>query len=144
MPTSEPIFPARFDPDTWEQDLARSTPAGRAAAESTKADYEPSGVPREHLHPCDPEGRDGNHLANCLKVYIPHPNGKWGMVFEAVEVDSRLRLEFIAFGVRHHPKGSHAHDVYDLAGERVAEIVARDLRGKQPDTPPAAQDTPEG
>jgi hypothetical protein len=145
MTTSGVRFPARFDPDTWERDLARSTPAGRAAAEAAKADYEPSGVPREHLHPCEPEGRDGNNLENCLKVYVPHPNGKWGIVFEAVEVDSRLRLEFISFGVRHHPKGAHALTVYDFAGERVAEITAKDLRGEKPDTPPAAdQDTPEG
>jgi hypothetical protein len=25
-------FPVRFDPDPWEDDLARSTPAGRTAA----------------------------------------------------------------------------------------------------------------
>jgi|SRR5271167_1139950 len=126
-------FPARFDPDTWEQDLARSTPAGRTAAETAKADYEPSGVPREHLHPCDPEGRDGNHLANCLKVYVPHPAGKWGIVFKVIEVDDRLRLVSLAFGVRHHPKGSHAPTTYDLAGERVAEITAKDLRGEMPE-----------
>jgi hypothetical protein len=145
-------FPARFDPDTWEKDLERSTPAGRTAAEAA---YERSGVPREHLRPCDPEGRDGNQLVNCVKVYIPHPDGKWGFVFKAIEVDGRLRLEFLSFGVRHHPKdrsgriGSHAPNVYDFAGERVAELTARDLRGKGPDTPggikdPPTQDAPEG
>jgi hypothetical protein len=61
MPTPGIRFPVRFDPDAWETDLARSTPAGRTAAETAKADYERSGVPREHLRPCDPEGRDGNH-----------------------------------------------------------------------------------
>ncbi len=123
-------FPAQFDPDTWKKDLERSTPAGRVAAESAKRDYERSGVPREHLHPCDPEGRDGNHLVHCLKVYVPHPDGKWGIVFKVIEVDDRLRLEFLAFGVRHHPKGSHALNIYDLAGERAAEITATDLREK--------------
>ena len=47
-------FPARFDPDTWETDLARSTPAGRTAAETAKAAYERSGVPSQRLRPCDP------------------------------------------------------------------------------------------
>jgi hypothetical protein len=135
MRTSGVRFPVRFDADTWETDLARSTPTGRAAAEAAKADYERRGVPRDRLRPCDPEGRDGNNLVNCLKVYIPHPAGRWGMVFEAVEVDNRLRLEFLAFGVRHHPKTSHAPDVYDFAGERVAEITAKDLRGEKPDAP---------
>jgi hypothetical protein len=38
MTTTGVRFPARFDPDTWERDLARSTPAGRAAAEAAKAE----------------------------------------------------------------------------------------------------------
>ena len=42
-------FPAQFDPDAWERDIERSTPAGRDAAESVKRDYERSGVPREQL-----------------------------------------------------------------------------------------------
>ena len=133
MPTPGIRFPARFDPDAWETDLARSTPAGRAAAESTKADHKRCGVPREHLRPCDPEGRDGNQLVNCLKLYVPHPDGKWGIVFMVTEVDGHLQLEFMSFGVRHHPKSSHAPNVYDLAGERVAEITARDLRSERPD-----------
>lgn len=128
-------FPARFDPDTWEKDVERSTPAGRSAAEAAKVAYEHGGVPRDRLRPCDPEGRDGNNLANCVKVYVPHPDGKWGFVFKVVEADGRLRLEFLAFGVRHHPKTAHAPDLYDFAGERVAEITAKDLRDEQPDTP---------
>jgi len=124
-------FPARFDPDAWETDLARSTPDGRTAAETAKVDYERSGVPAERLRPCDPEGRDGNRLENCLKVYVPHPAGKWGIVFMLLEIDSRLRLEFMGFGMRHHPKNAHAPNVYDLSGKRVAEITARDLREKK-------------
>jgi hypothetical protein len=74
---------------------------------------------------------------------VPNPTGKWGIVFKIVVVDGRVRLEFLAFGVRHHPKGSHAPNVYDLAGERVTEIAARDLRGKEPEAPTAEVDTPE-
>jgi hypothetical protein len=135
MPTSEPIFPARFDPDTWERDLARSTPAGRAAAEAAKVEYERDGVPRSHLKPCEPEGRDGTKLPDCAKTYIPRPDGKWGIVFKIVIAENRVRLEFISFGVRHHPKGSHALTTYDYASKRVAEITAKDLRGEKPDTP---------
>jgi hypothetical protein len=121
MSTSGVRFPARFDPDTWEADLARSTPAGRAAAESAKHDYSQNGVPREHLQPCDPEGRDGTLLPYCVKVYLPQPDGRFGMVFKLVEVDGHLRLDYLAFGVRHHPKGSNALTVYELAGQRLDE-----------------------
>ncbi|HEY5344591.1 MAG TPA: hypothetical protein VIJ66_13145 [Solirubrobacteraceae bacterium] len=123
-------FPAQFDADAWERDLARSTPAGRNAAERAKRDYERSGVPREHLRRCEPEGRDGTNLPDCAKGYVPNPNGKWGIMFKIVVIDGRVRLEFLSFGVRHHPKGSQAPNVYDLAGERVAEITATDLREK--------------
>jgi len=42
-----------------------------------------------------------------------------GMVFEVVRGEDRLSLEYIAFGVRHHPRGSHAHTVYQLAHRRL-------------------------
>jgi hypothetical protein len=135
MATSKPRFPARFDPDAWETDLARSTPAGRTAAQAARSDYEPGGVPRSHLKPCEPEGRDGNNLVNCAKVYVPHPDGQWGMVFVLkFEPNGRPVLMFLAFGVRHHPKGSHALNVYDYAGARLLEITARDLRAQDPGT----------
>jgi hypothetical protein len=47
--------------------------------------------------------------------------------------------------MRHHPKGSDALTVYELADQRLPEIVARDLRGEEFDTPAAgagAEDTP--
>ena len=81
-------------------------------------------------------------MANCIKVYVPQPDGRFGMVFKVTDVDGRLRLDFLAFGVRHHPKGSHAPDVYDFADERVSDITARDLRSEDTDAPaPPAQDT---
>jgi hypothetical protein len=136
MPTSaEPRFPARFDQDTWDASSARSTPAGRTAAQAARREYERDDAPVSHLKPCEPEGRDGNNLENCVKAYVPQPNGPFGMVFEIVKIDGRLRLEFLAFGVRHHPKRSHAPNAYDLAGQRVAEITARDLRGEEPEAP---------
>jgi hypothetical protein len=45
MPTSEPYWPARFDADLFDKHLARSTPAGRATAETVKNEYERDGIP---------------------------------------------------------------------------------------------------
>jgi len=117
-------FPARFDPDAWEVDLARATRAGRIAAEHARHNYSKNGVPREHLRPCDPEGRDGTGLPRCLKVYLPQPAGRFGMVLKLVDVDRQVQLDFLAFGVRHHPKGSHSRTVYETAHLRLLEITA--------------------
>ena len=141
MPTSDRSeigqrFPARFDSDAWETDLARSTPTGRQVADAARRDYERGGIPVSHLKPCEPEGRDGNDLVNCIKAYVPHPDGKWGMVFMLkFEPHGRPVLMFLAFGVRHHPRESHALNVYDYANGRVLEIAAKDLRAQGPDAP---------
>lgn len=73
--------------------------------------------------PCEAEGRK-NNLPDCAKAYVPNPNGKWGFVFQAAIADGRPRMDFIAFGVRHHPKGAHALDVYDIAATRLAHTAA--------------------
>ncbi len=119
MSTSEPRIPARFDRDPWDEDLARSTPAGRTAAHDARRCYETDGIPRSHLKPCEPEGRDGTRLPGCFKVYVSRPNGPWGVVFKAAFIDGRLQMDFLAFGVRHHPKGSHAPTVYEIAHRRL-------------------------
>ncbi len=119
MSTSEPRIPARFDPDPWDEDLARSTSTGRQAAEAARRDYEPNGIPRSHLKPCEAEGRDGTELPQCFKVYVPRPDGRFGMVFKAVLIDGRLQMDFVAFGMRHHPKRSHALTVYEVAHIRL-------------------------
>jgi hypothetical protein len=141
MSTSEPRFPARFEPTAWEADLARTTPAGRAAAQTARRDYEADGVPFSHLRSVDEHGRNGTTLPNCAKVYLPQPNGRFGMVFKLVTIEGKLVLAYLAFGVRHHPKHSHALNVYDYAGARLLEIIAKDLRAQDPDTPaPPAQE----
>ena len=121
MPTSDadPRFPARFDDATFSEDLAVSTPPGVAAANTARADYERNGVPVSNLKPCEYEGRDATNLPDCAKVYVPYPDGKWGMVFKVIVNDGRPRLESVAFGVRHHPKGSHALTVYEIAHNRL-------------------------
>jgi hypothetical protein len=58
-------------------------------------------------------------LLNCTKVYLPLPAGRYGMVFRAIKVDGRLCLAYLAFGVRHHPRGSLRPSVYQLAHQRL-------------------------
>lgn len=116
--TGELRFAARFDPDAFRDDMARTTPAGRDAAEAAKRDYEASGVPFSDLRPCDPEHRDGTQLPQCLKVYLPPPVGRFGMVFRFAIVNDSPLLEYLAFGVRHHPADSNAPTVYEIAHSR--------------------------
>jgi hypothetical protein len=119
MSKSEPRFPARFDPDPWGEDLAGSTSAGQAAAENTRRDYEANGVPRSHLKLCEEEGHDGTNLPQCFKVYIPHPSGRFGIVFAIDGEADKPTLVFLAFGIRHHPPDSHALTVYEIAHSRL-------------------------
>ena len=112
-------FPARFDPDPWDEDLARSTPVGRTTAEAARGHYEPDGIPRSNLKPCEAEGRDGTSLPDCAKIYLPLPNGRFGMVFTIDRRADKPALEFLAFGIRHHPEGSHAPTVYEIAHQRL-------------------------
>lgn len=135
MPTSEPRFPAGFDCDLLDEDLARSTPAGATAAEATRREYERDGIPLSHLRPVDERGRDGTFLPDCVKAYIPYPDGRFGMVFQAVAHQTGPRLRYLAFGVRHHPTGSHAPTVYERAHRR--------LHGNRA-TPETPHDAPEG
>jgi hypothetical protein len=112
-------FPARFDAGAFREDMAGTTPAGRSAAEIAKRDCEANGVPLSDLRPCDPEGRDGTVLPQCLKLYVPPPVGRFGMVFRFVVANDAPRLDYLAFGVRHHPAGSNAPTVYEIAHRRL-------------------------
>jgi hypothetical protein len=49
---------AHFDADAWEEDLARSTPAGRQAAEAARKDYERNGIPIAQLRRVAEHGHD--------------------------------------------------------------------------------------
>ncbi len=119
MSPSEARFPARFAPDPWNEDLARSTPVGRQAAEAARRDYEANGIPRSHLRPCEAEGRDGTNLPQCFKAYLPQPDGRFGMVFTIDKDADEPTLVFLAVAVRHHPKDSHAPTVYQIAHQRL-------------------------
>lgn len=102
-------------------DMARTTPLGLEAAEAARRDYEANGVPRSDVRPCDAEGRDGTELPQCLKVYLPPPAGRFGMVFRFVIAGDGPRLDYLAFGVRHHPSESNAPTVYEIAHRRLHE-----------------------
>lgn len=111
---------AQFDADAWEEDLAGSTAAGRQAAEAARKDYERSGIPIAQLRRMAEHGHDRTVLPNCMKVYVPAPDGRFGMVFMLkFQPDGRPVLMFLAFGVRHHPRGSRRPTVYQLAHQRL-------------------------
>ena len=111
---------AHFDTDAWEEDLARTTPNGRAVAEAARHAYERSGIPIEQLRRVAEHGHDHTILPDCAKVYLPPPNGRFGMIFMLkFEPNGRPVLVFLAFGVRHHPRGSQRATVYQLAHQRM-------------------------
>jgi hypothetical protein len=78
-----------FADDAFDEDIARASSGGRAAAEAARQRYERDGVPIGELRELQDEGPEGTILPNCLKVYLPPPDGRFGMVFE-------LRLSSLA------------------------------------------------
>jgi hypothetical protein len=110
---------ALFDDGAFAEDLNRASDTGRQVAFATRNGYEQNGVPVDHLLACDEEGTDGTQLAHCVKVYLPHPNGKFGMVFRIERREGGSLLAYAAFGVRHHPRNSHALTVYEIADHRL-------------------------
>jgi hypothetical protein len=101
--------------------MARTTASGQKVAEVARREYETNGIPRSDLRLCDPSGRDGTELPQCLKVYLPPPVGRFGMVLKFVVTDEGPRLDYLAFGVRHHPHGSNAATVYEIADQRLRQ-----------------------
>lgn len=110
---------ALFDDAAFAEDLNRASDTGRQVALATRNEYEQNGVPVDHLLACDEEGADGTQLAHCVKVYLPHPDGKFGMVFRIERREGKLLLVYAAFGVRHHPHDSRAPTVYQIAHQRL-------------------------
>lgn len=118
---SEPVFPVGFDDDALEEDLAH-LPA--SAEEALRLFHEEvrrlGGIPKSRLMACQAEGHDGTRLSGCVKTYIPWPGGRFGAVFVAVTHPNRpLALRAIAFGIRHHPRGSTARTIYEIADGRL-------------------------
>jgi len=111
--------PVVFDEASFDADTKEGNAAGADVARAARRAYERDGVPSDDLRRCEAEGSDGTLLPHCLKVYMPPPAGRFGMVFQLEIVNGRGRLRYLAFGVRHHPRGSTARTVYQIAHQRL-------------------------
>jgi hypothetical protein len=110
-----------FDETVWSEDLRNATPAGREAARQVRRKLERAGQAIDELLACDDEGPDGTRLAGCAKTYVPQPLGPWGVVYLiARDAQGKLRLDHLAFGLRHPPPGRRA-SVYRIAHRRLRE-----------------------
>jgi hypothetical protein len=117
----EPIFPVGFDEDALTEDLERLPASAEIALREFRKELRrQGGIPRSRLKACQAEGRDGTRLGGCVKTYVPWPDGHFGAIFVAVRHPNRpMALRTFAFGVRHHPRGSSAATVYQVAHRRL-------------------------
>ncbi|MEX0971960.1 MAG: hypothetical protein WDZ46_01725 [Solirubrobacterales bacterium] len=113
----EPVFPVGFDEDALAEDLARLSEGAEEALKAFRDELRrEGGIPQSRLKGCHDEGQDGT----CVKTYVPWPDGRFGAVFVAVRHPNRpMALRAFAFGVRHHPRESHAETVYEVADRRL-------------------------
>jgi hypothetical protein len=109
-----------FSEGAFAEDTMRGGRAGARALREARGRFEREGVRVKSLRRCDPESRDGTKLPACFKVYLPPPNGKFGMVLRFVRDSDGLALRYLAFGVRHHPRDSNAPTVYEIADRRLS------------------------
>ncbi len=111
-------FDVRVVDEVLAEDLARCTPAARAAIKPVVAEFRSKGAPREWLLRCEEEGRDGTRLRGCVKLYIPQPAGQWGAVLSGDEEASKPALVLVAVGER-HPARPWRPSVYETAHRRL-------------------------
>ncbi len=122
MPTSGSTarFGVRFDELALTDDVGHATRAARDVATAARRRLERDGADPAELKRCDPDARDGTSLPNCLKTYLPGPDGRWRMVFEVLRdtPTGRLVLSHLAFGVA-HPEHPWQPSVYQVAHQRL-------------------------
>jgi hypothetical protein len=113
-------FRVDFDDATFAEDLEHtSSDTGRELAQRERNKLTDEGLPPDQLKRCDTEARDGTSLPGCVKIYIPRPDGTWGMVFQLrIASDRRPFLACLAFGTR-HPTSPGALSVYQIAHQRI-------------------------
>jgi hypothetical protein len=111
--------PVVFDDAAWEEDIRRASGAGRRIAEDARAEFERDGVAIEELKRCEAEGPHGTELPHCMKVYLPAPDGRHGMVFDIDRIEGRLRLLYAGFGLRHPGPNVRQPSVYEIAHRRL-------------------------
>jgi hypothetical protein len=109
----------RVDDVTLEEDLARTTDAGRTAIRPVIDQLRSTGVPKDWLKRCEAEHQSGTDLGGCVKLYIPQPVGPWGAVLTGDRHVTAPTLVLLAVGIRHHPRDSNAPTVYQLAHRRL-------------------------
>lgn len=111
--------PVVFDEAASAEDMAAASPGGRREAAAAREALEREGISTERLRPCLAEGPDRTVLEACVKTYVPWPAGRFGIVFALRRAEGRLVLSFLAFGVRHHPSGARAPNLYAIAHRRL-------------------------
>ena len=118
----EPVFPVGFDEEALTEDLERLPASAEVALRGFRKELRrDGGIPNSRLKACRDESQDGTMLGGCVKTYVPWPDGRFGAVFAPVSHPRRpLALRVFAFGVRHHPKGSNAPTVYEVAHRRLS------------------------
>jgi hypothetical protein len=92
--------PVVFDEQIFREDLEYTDFTGRAVARLTRDRYESGGIPAWELRLTEEKGPDGAVLPRCLKVYLPPPDGPFGMVFRLMIDDTGAHLQYLAFGQR--------------------------------------------
>jgi hypothetical protein len=115
---ARPIVPVQFNDRAIAEDLAHHPPAARTALELLRREVvRDGGLSFSRLKRCEAEGRDGTHLAGCVKTYVPWPTGRFGLVLIPVAHPTRpLALRAFAYGVRH--PAAHKPSVYQIADRR--------------------------
>jgi hypothetical protein len=113
-------FGVRFDELAFSADLGHATPAGREVAHAARKRLEADGAAPGEFKRCDPDARDGTSLPNCLKTYLPGPDGRLRMIFEVLRdtATGGLVLSYLAFGVA-HPEHPWQPSVYQVAHQRL-------------------------
>lgn len=93
-------------------------------AHAARRRLEADGAELVEFKRCDPDARDGTSLPNCVKTYLPGPDGRWRMVFEVLRdtATGRLVLSYLAFGVA-HPEHPWQPSVYQV-DHRIARCPA--------------------
>ena len=123
MPTPTRRGRARvvFDDLAWNEDLAAASVAAREVATQTRVRLKRDGQSVDELVPCQTEGPEGTSLPDCVKAYLPPPDGPWGIVYRIARCpDEPTFLAVVAFGLRHPPTASTRQpSVYARAHRRL-------------------------
>ena len=85
---------------TSSEDLAYTSVTGIAVARLSRHRYESKGIPVGELRITEAKGPHAAVLPRCLKVYLPPPDGPFGMVFRLMIDGDGAHLQYLAFGGR--------------------------------------------